>query len=93
MEENKTSVGSIISAIIIIAVIVLGGLYFWGKRIEESKKAQDITTDTTQPTAQMDPVQQEAAAIKTTSQSDDLTSIEADLKNTNTTNLDAELTQ
>lgn len=93
MEENKTSVGSIISAIIIIAIIVLGGLYFWGKRIEESKRVQDITTDTTQPTAQMDPVQQETAAIKTTSQSDELTSIETDLKNTKTTNLDAELTQ
>ncbi len=47
MEENKTSIGSIIATIIIIALIVLGGLYFWGKRIQEQQTAQSFTPATT----------------------------------------------
>lgn len=90
MEENKTGIGSIIGAIIIIALIVLGGLYFWGKRIEESKNAQEMTSDNTQP-AMQDSSAQEAAQIKNVSSSDDLNSIEADLNSTQTTNLDSEL--
>lgn len=90
MEENKTSIGSIISVIIIIAIIVLGGLYFWGKRIEESKKIQDITTDGVEPTL-IDETARETASIKNTSTSDDLNAIEKDLNDTNTVNLDGEL--
>jgi hypothetical protein len=35
--ENKSSIGSILGTIIILAIIILGALYFWGKRIEESR--------------------------------------------------------
>ena len=88
MEQNKSSIGSIIGTIIIIALIILGGLYFWGKRIEESKSIQNVLTDTTEP-ATTD--QNEAAVIKSMSASDDINSIEADLKNTNLDNLGAEV--
>ena len=84
MNENKSGVGSIIGIIVIIAIIVLGGLYFWGKRIEESKAVQQMTTDT--PTVL--PTQSET---NTMSSSDDLSSIETDLKNTQTTGLDSEI--
>ncbi|MBI4155947.1 MAG: hypothetical protein HY507_01805 [Candidatus Zambryskibacteria bacterium] len=83
METQKSSIGSIIGTIIIIALIILGGLYFWGKRIEETKLTQDLTTSPTEMTVD----NSEAAIIKSTSSSDDLGSIEADLNNTNTTNL------
>ena len=86
MENNKSSIGSIIGTIIIIAIIILGGLYFWGKRIEESKLKQNLVTDTVQPTAQ----QNEANIIESTSSSDDLQSIQADLNATNMNNLGAE---
>ena len=89
MEQNKSSIGSIIGTIIIIALIILGGLYFWGKRIEESKATQSAMTDTT-PSA-VTPEQNEAAVIKSMSSGDDVSSIEADLQKTNTTNLDTEL--
>jgi hypothetical protein len=86
--QNKSSVGSIIGTIVIIAVIILGGLYFWGKRVEEAKLRQNLVTDTsTQQTAQVD----ETASITTTSSSDDLTSIEADLNNTKIDNLGEEM--
>ena len=86
--QNKSSVGSIIGTIVIIAVIILGGLYFWGKRVEEAKLRQNLVTDmTTQQTTQVD----EAATITTTSSSDDLTSIEADLNSTKIDNLGTEM--
>lgn len=93
MEENKSSIGSIIGAIIIIALIILGGLYFWGKRIEESKNAKNLVTETTETATSTEDqaILNEAASIKTMSSSDDLSSIEADLKTTNTTNLSTEL--
>ena len=47
-QQNKSSIGSIIGTIIIIAMIVLGGLYFWGKRIEDSKLKQKLVSDTTE---------------------------------------------
>ena len=86
MEENKTSVGPIIGTIIIIALIVLGGLYFWGKRIEETKLTKTLTSEEPQ-NEQMS----EAAAIISVGTSTNINDIEADLNNTNTTNLDTEL--
>lgn len=50
-QKNKSSVGSIIGIIVIIAVIVLGGLYFWGKRLEESKANENLITTFTGPGA------------------------------------------
>ena len=89
MEQNKSSIGSIIGTIIIIALIILGGLYFWGKRIEESKVTQSAMSDTEAGMTMQE--QNEAAVIKSISPGDDVDSIEADLQKTNTTNLDTEL--
>lgn len=87
-QENKSSIGSIIGTIVIIAIIILGGLYFWGKRVEEAKIRQNLVTDqTSQSTATMN----EAAVIKTITNSDELGSIEADLNNTKLDNLGAEV--
>lgn len=92
MPDNKSSVGSIIGTIIVIAIIILGGLYFWGKRVDEAKMKQDLVssenTDSAVNTTEED---MEASAIKSVNNSDDLDSIEADLKATNTTNLAPEL--
>ncbi len=85
--QNKSSIGSIIGTIVIIAIIILGGLYFWGKRVEEAKLREQLVTDNTPQTNQTN----EAAVIKSTTNSDDLDSLEADLKATNLNNLDSEL--
>jgi uncharacterized protein HemX len=87
-QSNKSSIGSIVGTIIIIALIVLGGLYFWGKHIQESQNAQDALMEIEDSdTQEID----EATAIINISSSDDLSSIEADLMNTNLDSLDAEL--
>ena len=83
--QNKSGIGSIIATIIIIALIILGGLYFWGKRVEESKMKQDLVTGSDQMTPG-----DETANVNNAS-SDDLNSIEADLNATNMDNLGAEM--
>lgn len=88
--ENKSGIGSIIGVIIIIAIIVLGGLYFWGKRVEESRLNQEllgIPAEQTNSTSTEDDINQ----IQTTSSGDDFSSIEADLNATNIDDLDAEV--
>lgn len=88
---NKSSgIGSIIGTIVIIAIIILGGLYFWGKRIEDAKMKQDLVSEVNTE-SQTEPTVNEAAAIKSISPSDDLNSIEADLNGTNLNDLDAEI--
>ena len=91
MEENKSSIGSIVGTIIIIAVIIIGGLYFWGKRIEESKAKEDLIANQQVPPINTLPIETGTTSIKTVSPTDDLDSIEADLNNTNLNDLDAEV--
>ncbi len=79
MPQNESSVGPVIATIIILAVIVLGGLYFWGQRGSNSPAGNG------QPTAD------DLNAINSQSSADDTASIGADLKNTNTANLDGQL--
>lgn len=90
-QQNKSSIGSIIGTIIIISLIILGGLYFWGKRIEESRYKEKLISESvnqTEPT-----VINEATAIRSVSTGDDVNSIETDLTNTKVDNLSAELDQ
>ncbi len=82
-QPAKSGIGSIIGTIIIIAIIILGGLYFWGKRIEESKAKQDLVTDGT--------TSQAVNSSNSTNTSDDLNSIEAELNATNFDSLGSEL--
>lgn len=94
LPENKSSIGAVIGTIIIIALIMLGGLYFWGKRVAELKEAQtSLAEDKMEYSLSNNSLSQEASAIKSISPSDDLTSLEADLRNTNTTTLDTEAIQ
>ncbi|MFZ2048700.1 MAG: hypothetical protein WAV25_00100 [Minisyncoccia bacterium] len=90
MDEQKTNeggVGPIIATIIILAVIILGGFYFWSQRAAETTQPVDTQ-------AAVAPLSNEAVqAVEKQSASDDTASIEADLKATNTAGVDAALTQ
>jgi|SRR3989344_5416725 len=74
-QDGDKSAGPVIGTIIIILLIILGGLYFWGQRVND-RGAQ--TEDFVTPGADIE-------SLETQGTSDDVTSIEADL---NTTNLD-----
>lgn len=76
-------VGPVIATIIILAVIVLGGLYFWMQRA--------ASKDDTNPAPASTEVTLDTSAIDTQSSSDDTSSIDTDLKSTNTSNVDSSL--
>lgn len=75
-QPEKKSVGPLVAVIIILALIVIGGLYFLKQRSSQP---------TYVPTEQGDAVTE---SLKQQGSSDDLSSIEADLKATNLDNLD-----
>jgi len=86
MEENKSGIGSIIGTIIIIAIIILGGLYFWGKRVEENKLKENLVKENVEPV-----IVDETTAIKSVGSGDELASIETDLNTTRLDNLSTEV--
>lgn len=78
--NNENSVGPVVAIIIVLAMIILGGLYFWGERTKDMNSAET--------TAEVDEI---TASISSQSSSDDLTSIEEDLNNTNVLDLGSDL--
>jgi uncharacterized protein HemX len=72
-QHKEGSLGPIIATVIILAVIVLGGLYFWGQR----KSAEAPANSTNASVNQTSPLNS--------------TSIEQDLKNTDTNSLDTQI--
>ena len=81
---EKASTSGVVGTIIIIALIILGGLYFWGKRINTQKEANALVNQEMQAS-------QEAAAIESVSTNDDTASLEAELNATQTSGLGTEL--
>lgn len=84
MTPEKASTSGIIGTIIIIALIVLGGLYFWGKRIDTQKQTADLMQ-------QEQKAAQEAAAIESVSNDDETSTLQAELDATQTAGLGTEL--
>jgi uncharacterized protein HemX len=88
--EEKSSWGSAIGIILIIAIIIIGGLYFWGQKIDERLsefEAGDVTVEDilNAPDSQLEALSEEQST------STDITDIEEDLDTTDLDNLDAEL--
>ena len=80
--SSGDSAGPIIGIIVILAIIILGGLYFWNQLTDNLGMMIDDET-----MMHDDQVNQ----IKAQSGADDTASIEADLNATDVDNLDAEL--
>jgi len=79
--ENKTQWGPIVGVIIIVALIVLGGLYMWSRWSDRAPAPPDVNSD---------PLVQE---LETQSSSDKASDIEADLNATDLGNLDADFAE
>lgn len=69
-ENKEGSAGPVIGTIIILAVIVLGGFYFWSQRVAAPSIMDEAA------------VEQAVTDITTQSQADNISSIEADLNAT-----------
>jgi uncharacterized protein HemX len=82
--QKDSTVGPMIGSIVIILIVIIGGLYFWGSLITE-KKSEIQTEDALQEQSETLEVEQTAKQ----SASDDTSSIEADLEATNVDSLDS----
>lgn len=84
MPPEEKSMGALIGSIIVIAVIVIGGIYFWMTRNGESPVPGE-----TPPLGQTVAPDQETAALLNQGTSSEISDIEKDLNATNFDNLDA----
>jgi hypothetical protein len=84
-EPEKKSVGPLVAVIIILALIILGGLYFLKQRV-----SQPVYTPLTTPAtvANTPPTDTITNTLNTQSKSDSLNSIESDLKSTSFDTID-----
>ncbi len=90
-KNKEKSIGSIIAVVIIIAILVIGGLYYWGKKINDigtnnSTVDQNITAEeiSKQPDESLN-------KLNTQGTSDKPAAIEADLNSTNIKGLDTDI--
>jgi len=79
--EAKDSTGPVIGLVVILAIIILGGLYFWSQRSggEGSVADEAVITD------------EAVKAIDIQSKADDTASIETDLNATDIETIDSEI--
>ena len=75
--QNGNSMSLIVGVVVLLAIVILGGLYFWGQRSmdESSPATPDQTTQ----------------SIQAQNASDSAASIEADLNSTNVDTLDSQI--
>ncbi len=85
---KKSPLGPVIGLVIILAVIIVGSLYFWGQKVEQDAAIKNAPTQTEQRVVETAPVDSQVEALQTQSSSDDINSIEADLNATDFTNID-----
>ncbi len=84
-ESSKTQVGPVVGSIIVIVIIILGGLYFIGKKASEEGAFA--------PTAEeiLESPDQALQMLAEQGTSDEITAIEEDLNATELNNIDTEL--
>lgn len=78
--NNQNSVGPTVAIIIVLAMVILGGIYFWGERSATLKEAYTSGN-----------AEEVARQIETQSISSDTDSIENDLEDTEIEDLDSGL--
>ena len=87
---KPSSIGPLIGIIIVILVIVLGGLYFWGQRVEKNAD-ESMATKEGAMSEGSDTADTSIELLETQGSSDEITDIEKDLDSTDLENLDQEL--
>lgn len=85
--QEEKSMGPLIGSIIVIAIIVIGGIYFWMTRSVNAPETPSGTETST--LGQTTAPDQETAALLNQGTSDEVVDIEKDLNATNLNNLDA----
>ncbi len=76
---KKTPFGPVVGLIVILVIIIVGGVYFWGQRV------RTVTNEATQNSQQ----DAQTESLNTQGFTDETTSIESDLNITNFSNIDS----
>lgn len=84
-KQKDKPLGPVVGVAIIVAIIILGGFYFWSSELSK-KNAQDMTG--AEILSQDDPA---LSALQKQGSSDSIADIERDLLNTDLDNIDQEL--
>lgn len=89
-EEGHTSRGIIIGVLIIVLVVILGGLYLWGRTLSQTETLPPppVQVNNEPETPRVDA---DIKILETLSNSDEISAIEADLESTDLNSLDSEL--
>ncbi len=79
--QSDRTIGPIIGSLIIVILLIIGALYFWGQKLNSEERAK----------ARIEAAEEKQHDLEK-KKADDLTSIQADLKATNVTPLSASST-
>ena len=85
MGEERAPMGPVIAAIVVVAVLAIGGLYYWGTKANQEAQQEASSLPATQE--EVAPAPEDLEEV---SDSTDINTIESEL-NFDTENLDAEL--
>jgi uncharacterized protein HemX len=90
-DDDKKSVGPIVGIAIIVVILIFGGLYYWGSKLDINDETiiDIVDAPTTEEILNEQDVTLERLQIQDTS--DEIADIEADLDLTDLNDLDAEL--
>lgn len=89
-ESHHKHLGPILGALILALALILGGLLFWGSRLNEEVVPAPETLINNEPETPRAAADQ--AILETVSTSDELSAIEADLGSSNLDALDTDIT-
>lgn len=87
-QEPPSVAGIVLSVLIVLLVMILGGLYMWGAEIQKAFKTPDVPVETTRPTPaqnnEPESTNAEAAveSLNAMSTSNEASAIQADLEST-----------
>ncbi len=79
LPPKKSGVGAVIGSAIVIILLILGALYFWGEKLSEQEQTPVQNNSVSATDAVVEKLNQQSS-------SDDLSSIEADLNATEWSN-------
>lgn len=89
-EPQKSSIGPMAGAVIVILLLIAGGLYFWGAQLNKQDEALPFIPSNDTPPLDDAMTSDPAAGLPTQSESDDVASIEADANAMDMTQFESE---
>lgn len=92
-EVHHAHVGSILGILVVVLVLILGGLYIWGAMIAKNNASAPVGRTIPNNEPETTRANADRQIMDTTSSSNDLNAIYADLESTNLDTLDNELDQ